>query len=154
MKLTITFVGRYTTKKDGSPLIGANGKPYTSLRLKANEYGDKFLSGFDNAQTRGWKVGDTVEVDVEQKGEYLNFSVPQKPAGGAIELDMLRREISTNTTVLKQILAVAEDIKMSLSTHKTIESLKKVDITPVSEIDFDVPPDFYEARETEGPEEY
>lgn len=156
MKATITFVGRYTSKKDGSPLIGANGKPYTSLRIKANEYGDKFLSGFDNAQTREWKVGDTVEIDVEQKGEYLNFSVPQKPAQGAIELDMLRREITTQTTVLRQILGVVEDIKMQLSTHQTIEAMKpKRNPETVTAFDDDYgsewPP---EAREVGGENEY
>lgn len=77
-KLTLTFVGRYTTKKDGTPLVGKTGKPYTSLRIKCNEYGDKYLSGFDGAATQGWKEGDVVEVEVEQKGEYLNFSVPRK----------------------------------------------------------------------------
>lgn len=53
------------------------GKPFTSLGIKTQEHGEKWLSGFDNAQTKDWKQGDTVEIEVEQKGDYLNFSVPK-----------------------------------------------------------------------------
>ncbi len=53
------------------------GKPFTSLGIKTEEYGDKWLSGFDNAATRNWKDGDTVEIVVESKGEYLNFKLPE-----------------------------------------------------------------------------
>lgn len=83
MKATLTFVGRYTTKKDGTPLVGGNGRPYTSLRIKTQEHGDKFLSSFDGPETKEWKVGDTVDIEVEQKGDFLNFSYPKKPRGGA-----------------------------------------------------------------------
>jgi len=107
MKLTLTYVGRFTTKKDGTPLISSKtGRPYTSLRIKANEYGDKYISGFDSAETKGWKEGDTVEADVEQKGEYLNFSVPKKTEGGMsdAQFQTLIREIrAVNANVLRVI---------------------------------------------------
>ena len=73
MKLTITGIWRYTTKQDGSPLVGSNGKPYTSVKIKTQEYGDKQLSGFGDVWNAEWKDGQQIEVDVEQKGEYLNF---------------------------------------------------------------------------------
>ena len=96
MKLTLTYAGRFTTKKDGSPLIGKNGRPYTSLRIKANEYGDKYISGFESAETKDWKAGDTVEADVEDTGQYLNFNVPKKQAGGMSADDMayIKRELT------------------------------------------------------------
>jgi hypothetical protein len=73
MKLTITGIWRYTTKQDGSPLVGSNGKPYTSIRIKTQEYGDKLLSGFGDVWNAEWKDGQQIDVDVEEKGQYLNF---------------------------------------------------------------------------------
>ena len=76
MKLTLTQVNRYTTKKDGSPLITSKGRPYTSVRIKTQEHGDTMISGFGSESNAHWKAGDTVEADVVQKGEYMNFSMP------------------------------------------------------------------------------
>lgn len=50
------------------------GKPYTSLSLKVESRGDKFINGFGNASNEGWKVGDSVDILIEEKGEYLNFT--------------------------------------------------------------------------------
>ena len=84
MQLTLTQVNRITTNKDGTPLMGKNGRPYTRLLIRCNEYGDKSISGFDGKETANWAVGDTVEATVEPRGEYLNFSVPKAThqAGG------------------------------------------------------------------------
>lgn len=78
MKTKLTQVNRYTTKKDGTALVASNGRPYTSIRIKTVEHGDKVLSGFGNQDNSGWREGDEVEINVEQKGEYLNFSTPKK----------------------------------------------------------------------------
>lgn len=89
---TLTFVGRYTTKKDGSALVSSQGKPYTSVRIKTQEHGDKFISGFGNAENAHWKAGDTVDIEVVQKGDYLNFTMPKKEekmAASAAELKNL-----------------------------------------------------------------
>ena len=75
MKLTLTFVKR--TPKTSQ----RTGKPFTSLSIKTQEYGDRYLSGFDGKETASWKEGDTVEATVEENGEYLNFSVPKAPRG-------------------------------------------------------------------------
>lgn len=76
----LTFVGRYDKKKDGTPLVSKAGKPYTSVRIKTEKHGDQYLSGFGNKDNADWKVGDEVEIEVEQKGEYLNFTTPKKVA--------------------------------------------------------------------------
>lgn len=52
------------------------GRPFTSLGLMTEEHGEKWLSGFAGKDTADWKVGDTVDIEVEQKGDYLNFKVP------------------------------------------------------------------------------
>jgi hypothetical protein len=87
--VTITRISR----KDK---VSQAGKSYVSLGLQTQEYGDKWLSGFDGAQTRGWKEGDTVEIEIEQKGVYLNFNVPRKdsyPRGDSAHTDAKFAEV-------------------------------------------------------------
>lgn len=118
-KHTLTFVGRYTNKRDGSPLIGSNGKPYTSLRIKTNAYGDKYLSGFENAGTKSWKVGDTVDIEIEQKGDFLNFTTPkaQMPSGGMSpeQYQSIMREL----VAIRQMLQV---IKQDVDPNRNLTS--------------------------------
>ena len=71
MKITLTQIARNNKTSKA-------GKQYVSVGIKCNEYGDKFINGFGNKDNSEWKVGDTVEVEVEQKGEYLNFSMPTR----------------------------------------------------------------------------
>ena len=73
MKLTLTSIQRYDKDKVGNPLRTKDGRPYTRVSIKTQEYADRFLSGFGSSWNEYWKVGDVVEVDVEPKGEYLNF---------------------------------------------------------------------------------
>jgi hypothetical protein len=98
MKLNITSITR-------TPRTSTSGKPFTSVTLKAKEYGEKFISGFGNKANEGWKVGDEVEVEitekpsVNKKGEnvvYLNFSMPEKSAGFDAKLlsEIANRQIS------------------------------------------------------------
>lgn len=83
--MKLTAVTRYTTNKEGQPLISAKtGRPYTSIRIKV-EGNDKWISGFGSADNASWKEGDDVELVIEQKGEYLNFTTPKKTGGGMSE---------------------------------------------------------------------
>jgi len=55
------------------------GKPYASVLVQFDEYKDgkgnyKWISGFGNKSTWAWKVGDDVAPNIEEKGQYLNFS--------------------------------------------------------------------------------
>jgi len=81
MQIKLTKVNRLTKDKEGNALVNKNGKPYTRLLINCNEYGERAMSGFDNATTANWAVGDTVDVEISEvkKGEnvYLNF----KPTG-------------------------------------------------------------------------
>ena len=72
-KLTLTKIHRSNKDKDGKELIGKSGRPYTRVGIKTMQYGEKWLSGFENRQNANWREGDTVELVVEEKGEYLNF---------------------------------------------------------------------------------
>ena len=59
------------------------GKPYTSLSIKTDRYGDRFLSGFGSVETKDWKTGDEVEIAVTEKEyngkKYLNFEQKRAP---------------------------------------------------------------------------
>lgn len=102
MEVTITAISR----KDR---VARSGKPYVSLGLKTQEHGDKWLSGFDGPQTKNWKVGDKVEIEIEQKGDYLNFSVPKGERGPAAS--------SGATAELKNILML-KVVPMLEAIHK------------------------------------
>lgn len=94
MKVTINKVMRYTEDKNGNPLKTKDGKPYTSLRMQVAEYPDKWMSGFDGKSTASWKEGDVVEVFVEQKGEYLNFKVPNATSAATEKIGNLEERVA------------------------------------------------------------
>lgn len=77
-KLTLTYVSRTERATKADP-----NKKFISLSIKAQEYGDRFLSGFGNKDNAGWKEGDCVEVaevkEVEKDGKkYLNFEMSRR----------------------------------------------------------------------------
>ena len=94
MQLHLTHVQRYDKDKDGKPLVTKDNRPYTRLVIKATEYGDKLISGFDSMQTRDWKEGVEVEAEVEQKGEYLNFKVLNKTDKLAENMELILNKLT------------------------------------------------------------
>lgn len=92
------------------------GKPFTSRAIKTNEHGEKWLSGFKGKENEGWREGDTVEIEITQNGEYLNYAVPKGSfqKGGTsgdvnrveMKLDALRAEITTIGAILTDIKGV------------------------------------------------
>jgi hypothetical protein len=107
MKVTINKVMRYTEDKNGNPLRTKDGKPYTSLRMQVAEYPDKWMSGFDGKSTATWKEGDVVEVFVEQKGEYLNFKVPNATSVATEKIgDLEARVVALEKVVFAQDLSI------------------------------------------------
>ena len=71
-KVTLTMVSHILKqKKDGS---GA----FLSCSLKCEELGDVYISGFGGERTQNFRVGDVVEVYLEESGEYMNFRLPSE----------------------------------------------------------------------------
>ena len=70
---TITKIYRSFTDKTGNELKTKDGRPYERVAIKTIETGDKYISGFGNQENQNWKIGDQIQIVVEQKGEYLNF---------------------------------------------------------------------------------
>lgn len=75
-KVTLTKVYRSDTDKNGNKLVSKNGKPYTKVGIKTAQHGEQWLNGFGNFDNRGWNEGDQVLINIEQNGQYLNFSTP------------------------------------------------------------------------------
>ena len=75
--ITITKIARKNTDKEGKTLKTKDGREYTRVMMQCNEYGDKWLSGFENYTNKNWQEGQTVDVTVEKVEkdgkEYLNF---------------------------------------------------------------------------------
>ena|SRR3990167_6470447 len=105
MKLTLNQLTRFDKDKEGNPLKTRDGRPYTRLLIRAKEYGDKPISGFDSIQTQGWREGDTVEVEVEQKGEYLNFKLPNKQDLIGKQLEEINGRLVKMNIGIQQILS-------------------------------------------------
>ena len=72
-KITLTKLYRSDKDKNGNPLKTRDGRPYERISVKCSEFGEKWLSGFSNRTNFNWKEGDDVTVEIEEKGEYLNF---------------------------------------------------------------------------------
>ena len=60
MNITITKIYRSKTKKDGTPLVSKEGKPYERIGVQCQEHGSKWLSGFSSPWNMNWKEGDTL----------------------------------------------------------------------------------------------
>lgn len=88
-----------------------NGKSWTSttVGILVNPEDSVWLNGFEDDQTKKWKVGDTVKVDVEtkktDKGTFYNFKTvdPKELQLDRIEqkLDKVLNHIATEDTPFK-----------------------------------------------------
>lgn len=63
--------------------VNKHGEGYDMVILdtdggKLSMYCDKVKGSKNLERTREWKSGDEVELNVEQNGQYLNFSLPSK----------------------------------------------------------------------------
>jgi hypothetical protein len=103
-KITITRVYVSDKDKNGVPFVGkTTGKPYKKLALKAVEYSDKWLSGFQNKDNENWKEGDVVDVIIKQNGEYLNFETPKAEDKLASRLSALEVQVMNLTNSVAKL---------------------------------------------------
>ena len=86
------------------------GKPYTSFSIKVESRGDKFISGFGNKGNASWKEGDEVEIEIEQKGNYLNWSTPKVPAGYQLANNEIQKELNIIKDMLGRIISIVQPV--------------------------------------------
>lgn len=128
MKLTVTSATNYDKKKDGGEMRDSKGnKKYRSV-IKTVEKGEETLSGF---VFKPLNAGDIIEAELKPEtynGQTrMTFNITQSGAEKVqgVETGLVLAEMKNHTVFLKQILSAVEGIHMSLSTHQTIEAIKK-----------------------------
>lgn len=135
MKLTITEAQNYDKKKDGSQLVDRRGRQQFRSRIKTVEKGNEVLTGF---VYKPLNAGDVIEADVKtemyQNAPQLRFEIkvaPSQQVEATRSTTEVLSELRAHTVFLKQILDKMEGIYMSISTHQTIEAMrKKVPVAP------------------------
>lgn len=78
MRYIITKIYRNTKDKNNNPLKTKDGRPYerVAIQVDSDEHGGKYISGFGNARNKNWQVGEEININVVQNGQYLNFEMP------------------------------------------------------------------------------
>lgn len=82
-KLTISRIYISDKSKDGKEFITEKGKKFWKIAIQTEDpkYKGEYLTDliFDEDDIRfNWKAGQQVNIVVERKGQYLNFSMPDK----------------------------------------------------------------------------
>lgn len=113
---TITYLKSDNTDREGNQLMSKAGKPYTRLTLKVESKGDRFISGFENAQTKEWRVGDEVDIIITESDKkdkngnpYLNWSLPKKEA---VSNDLLKQIADDQFKILARLGGLINDIRI------------------------------------------
>lgn len=72
MQVKILDVQRYPTRKDGTPYVQKNGKPFTIVKIKVQgRQNEIWASGFDSdGWTKEWKAGEIIDVSIEEGDMY------------------------------------------------------------------------------------
>jgi len=94
-KVKIVKISHFEKDKNNNVYTGKWGN-YAICRLVVIHQGqEKNISGAvkPNGETYGWKVGDEVQVELVQKGDFLNFRLPSKNITRQ-EFDNLKYQIS------------------------------------------------------------
>lgn len=81
------------TNKEGQPYLDRQQRPYSRVSIQTEQHGKRWLSGFayQDSPFLGWRIGDEVEIEIEEKGQYLNFWLPKPASGGALPLNFTTR---------------------------------------------------------------
>lgn len=84
-EVTLTRVFR----KDSETKYGIKPK----VAIQTTQFGDKWLSTFKVAGTENWKEGDVVQINVQEKGDWLNFE-PRNDGGAPVRAGTLAQASS------------------------------------------------------------
>lgn len=113
-KVKLTKVFQSNKDREGNPLTGQFG-PYYKIGLQTAEYPTKYINGFNKTELP-WKAGDEVEIDIIEKGEYLNFKVPKKDDLAVAGVQELEERVKKLEDLLKTGLAqLKSDICLELT---------------------------------------
>lgn len=83
MQVIVQSFNLNSSRQDGTPYVDKNGNPFKMAILetqdgrKASMYVGKFQQKLIPIM-QSWTPGKAIDVEFEQKGEYLNFKIPSK----------------------------------------------------------------------------
>jgi hypothetical protein len=135
MKVKLLGIWHNQKDRNGNAYVSKKtGKPYEKCTIK-DEKG--YIYGFGSAATREWKIGDEVEIEVTQNGQWRNFRLPPKFVSRN-EFDELKKKVNFLTDEIEYL-------------HNHINSRKAPDEAPDEapneepEVDLEEPEDYGEA---------
>jgi|GEM_PF-2716950 len=109
----IEKISFFDTKKDGSPLITRDGKPFKKVlididpdtipNMDSTFTGKLSMLDFDGVADN-WKVGDAITGKIIHDGEYWNFQVPK------VDLRTRVAELERENAELRKKLAEKDDV--------------------------------------------
>lgn len=80
-KITIKQIWLNDTKKDGTPYLDKNQRPYKGTKIVTTDGRSIWGQAYDKSPILGWKVGDTYEVEIrEGDSGFLGFRLPKMTA--------------------------------------------------------------------------
>ena len=98
-EVTLTLIShkKRTYEKDGEKQTVVN------CSIKTEEYGDEvWIGGWESDTTYGWRVGQMVELDLEIKGDFVNFKAPNQEK-------KLKEELDAKDEYIKKLQAQAAE---------------------------------------------
>lgn len=99
-KLLIEKIFRNEKDKNGQPLVNKNGKSYVRLTVVA---GGQNYSAFGGTWNDTWKVGDTIDVNVTENGQYKNIEAPKPTDALTARLNELEERIKKLEYITKSL---------------------------------------------------
>lgn len=74
------------------------------VRIWTDQHKDRMLAGFMTKGMDGWKVGDEIEIEIEDTGKYLNFKLPDKSGEDLKQICDYVRKIEKRVAKLEQLV--------------------------------------------------
>lgn len=119
-KIKITKITQTDKDKEGNQLTNKFG-PYFRIGLQTEQHGTKWLSGFSKSKL-DWQVGQEVDIEVTENGQYLNFSIPKKN-------DLLEDRVSNIEKTLSDFKKEMETKFVQLKADLVLETTGKFQTT-------------------------
>jgi single-stranded DNA-binding protein len=131
MKVNLTKITRYSTKKDGSPYQDKNGKQYHRVVIETEEHDESIsMLDFDNA-TYGKTAGDTLEIDNVEENDYgMNADITEEPSGDhetAEKIQWIKHKMEYTILPLLEELAKKQGIEISKPKEKVEDGINYPD---------------------------
>lgn len=98
-----------------------------NLSIKTKEYGDKWISGFQNESNKDWAEGQQVQVEITQNGQYLNYKTIKGAKSSQVSSTEVIYRLKRIEAMLSEVLG---KVGGSVSSRITSDELEPDETTP------------------------